>query len=60
MKKIKTLIYKTEHMHKTSTRKDTEQKIEICIYYMVCYAWVSILTFLTDVNRDIAVKYKIA
>lgn len=47
-------------MHKTSTRKDIEQKIEICMYYMVCYASVSILTFLTDVNRDIAVKYKIA
>lgn len=27
---------------------------------MVCYTSVSIATFLTDVNMDIAVKYKIA
>ena len=30
------------------------------MYNMVCYASVYIATFLTDVNRDIAVKHKIA
>ena len=30
------------------------------MYNMVCYASVSIATSLTDVNRDIAGKYKIA
>lgn len=46
-------------MHKMSTRKDTKQNVK-SVYIIWCYTSVSIATFLTDVNMDIAVKYKIA